>query len=403
MIRAILLDLDDTLITTHSESFFPDYVALMAKRLAALVQEEATLSALRSGVRQASANLDPLKTAEEAFMAAFLEMVNRPPEEVRKAFETFYTVDFPSMRGRITPRPQAVRLLDWLFSHDYIVVVATNPVTPESTIRQRMAWGEIPIERYPFTLVTTLETMHFTKPNPEYYDEILARAGARPEEALMVGDDWERDIAGPISAGLSTFWVTNGHTPPDGQRGKADGHGSFDTFVDGVVAGWLDTLEPPCKTRDALLHQLSATPAAIDALLRDHPTDVIARQPSPDEWSVLITISHLRCHERSEDRPWLKRILAEDDPFISATHSQETHAPRPQAPHEELRAFAEQRKETVAWLKTLPDEVWARRARHSIFGPTCFREMIGFMAEHDRTHLRQMHVAIDHVTRPQAR
>jgi FMN phosphatase YigB (HAD superfamily) len=399
MIKAILLDLDDTLITANSESFFPEYVALMARRLSVLAAEETALSALRSGVRAAGTDLDPLKTTEEVFMTAFAEMVTRPREEIQAAFETFFTTDLPTLRGRVSARQKAIQLLDWLFAHDYTVVVATNPVTPETAIHQRMAWGQIPIGRYPFALITTLETMHFTKPNPHYYEEILARTGARPEETLMVGDHWEWDIEGAVNAGLNTFWVTDGQASPDRPEGEADGQGTFDTFVDLVFSGWLATLEPLCRTQDALLSQLAAMPAAIDTLLRTYSKDVIEQHPGEDEWSVVDAISHLRCHELTEDRPWLERILAEENPFISATHSQQTREPRPKAPHEELQAFAELRAETVAWLKTLPGEAWQRRARHSIFGPTCFEEMIGFMGEHGRTHLRQMHVAIEDICR----
>jgi hypothetical protein len=32
---------------------------------------------------------------------------------------------------------------------------------------------------------------------------------------------------------------------------------------------------------------------------------------------------------------------------------------------------------------------WSRKARHAIFGPTAFVEVIGFMADHDRLHVQQ--------------
>jgi FMN phosphatase YigB (HAD superfamily) len=344
-----------------------------------------------------------LTTAEETFMESFLGAVKRPREVVAEAFEIFYAVDFPTMFDRISPRPAAIQLLDWLFANDYTVVVATNPVTPESAIHQRMAWGQIPITRYPFALVTTLETMHFAKPNPEYFDEVIARIGAKPEETLLVGDHWERDVVGAIAAGLNTFWITNEKTPPNNQAINPDGTGTIEVFADLVLSRRLDELQSQPRTRTALLHQLAAMPAAIDTLLREYPVDAIERKPSDSEWSVQDVISHLGCHELSEDRLWLETILSEENPFISATHSLQTRTPRPKPAAEELRAFAELRAETVAWLKTLPDGAWTRRARHSIFGPTYFEEMIGFMVEHDRTHLHQMRVALERVHSNQPR
>jgi hypothetical protein len=40
-------------------------------------------------------------------------------------------------------------------------------------------------------------------------------------------------------------------------------------------------------------------------------------------------------------------------------------------------------------LKNLDGEIWSRRARHAIFGPTDFLEVTGFFADHDRMHVQQ--------------
>lgn len=402
MIKAVLLDLDDTLITTHTEVFFPDYLKLLAERIGAIMPMEMLAPALTASVEAMLTNLAPLTTSEEAFWRAFFAKVDHPREEILSAFQAFYAQDFPQLQPRIMPRAHTRHLLGWLFDNDHLVVVATNPVTPETAIYQRMAWGQIDMERYPFALVTTLETMHFAKPNPEYFEEILARIGVRPEEALMVGNDWEEDIVCAAAAGLNTFWVTDGQTASHDGRVGTDGWGTLETLLDLVRSGWLETLAPRPTTRIALMRRLAAMPAAIDALLREHPREVIEQCPCEGEWSVQGVIAHLRCHELREDRPWLEHILEEDNPFISATVSTSTRAPQPGDPHEELWEFAQMRAETVSWLKGLPNEQWARPARHSIFGPTYFEEMVAFMTEHDRVHLRQMRVAIEEVYKSRA-
>jgi hypothetical protein len=40
-------------------------------------------------------------------------------------------------------------------------------------------------------------------------------------------------------------------------------------------------------------------------------------------------------------------------------------------------------------LKEQKQEMWSRRARHAIFGPTNFLEVVGFIADHDRLHIQQ--------------
>lgn len=51
------------------------------------------------------------------------------------------------------------------------------------------------------------ENSHFCKPNPRYYQEILDRLDCRPDEAIMIGDDWENDIEPAARAGLRTYWI----------------------------------------------------------------------------------------------------------------------------------------------------------------------------------------------------
>jgi hypothetical protein len=54
-----------------------------------------------------------------------------------------------------------------------------------------------------------------------------------------------------------------------------------------------------------------------------------------------------------------------------------------------LAEFASARIETLKLLKGLDENVWARPARHAIFGPTDFLEVTSFMADHDRLHIQQ--------------
>jgi HAD superfamily hydrolase (TIGR01509 family) len=56
-----------------------------------------------------------------------------------------------------------------------------------------------------------------SKPDPEIFRMALDRVGARPEEAVMIGDSWAADIAGARAAGLAAIWFNpRGLTPPEG-------------------------------------------------------------------------------------------------------------------------------------------------------------------------------------------
>ena len=65
--------------------------------------------------------------------------------------------------------------------------------------------------------------MHFSKPHPKYYLEIAGRIGRRPDECVMVGDDWGNDIAPAMRAGLRVYWVNTSAEVPPGFDPRARG------------------------------------------------------------------------------------------------------------------------------------------------------------------------------------
>jgi HAD superfamily hydrolase (TIGR01549 family) len=52
------------------------------------------------------------------------------------------------------------------------------------------------------------------KPDPAVFELTLRLIGAQASEAIMVGDNWERDVQGALSAGMKAVWVSHGRTPP---------------------------------------------------------------------------------------------------------------------------------------------------------------------------------------------
>lgn len=55
------------------------------------------------------------------------------------------------------------------------------------------------------------------KPHRRIFETALQEAGVAPEEALMVGDDWEADVIGARTLGMPAVYVErHGHSAPDG-------------------------------------------------------------------------------------------------------------------------------------------------------------------------------------------
>ena len=54
----------------------------------------------------------------------------------------------------------------------------------------------------------------YMKPHLSIFSTALARVGARPEEAVMVGDSIRQDIEGALRAGMRAVLLHRGEMPP---------------------------------------------------------------------------------------------------------------------------------------------------------------------------------------------
>jgi len=213
-IRAILFDLDDTLLENNMERFLRAYFGLLAPHVAAYVPPEIFMPALLAATRAMVENTDSTVTNRQAFITDFFPRVSRTADEMMPLFDDFYATQFGKLRSQARRLPEARATVQAAFEAGYDVVIATNPLFPETAIRQRMEWADV--ADFPFRLVTSYEIMHSCKPHPRYYTEIAERIGRQPGECVMIGDDWGNDIAPAMRAGMRVYWVnTDAEAPPE--------------------------------------------------------------------------------------------------------------------------------------------------------------------------------------------
>ncbi len=391
MTLTLLLDLDDTLLDTNMEAFIPAYFQALASHLSSLVAPEVMLPALMAGTRQMMASEDPAFTLRQVFDAEFFPKLGLERQALEAAIEEFYDRVFPTLGTLTRPRPEAVELVEWAFSRGYRVAIATDPFFPLKATHHRLRFAGLPPEKYPFALVSSYETFHFTKSHAAYFAEVLGRLGWPEGPVLMVGNDAERDLAPASRLGLATFWV-NGD-PAKSSDPAANGRGSLAHLKEWLATVDFKSLEPRFKTSASCLALLTAAPAVVASLAAQLPASSWTRRPVPAEWALTEILCHLRDTEREVNLPRLQTILSETEPFIAARNTDVWAEERKYLEQDGATALAEfiaTRKETLQILKGLSPTEWERRARHSIFGPTNLLEMMCFAAEHDRLHIQQI-------------
>ena len=213
--QTVLFDLDDTLLGNDMEQFLPRYFALLGEYARPIFADRRQLlQELLHGTQAMIADPDPALTNREKFWRTFTERTGLDQAEAEPFFNRFYEEAFPRLQAVTERRPVARRLVRACFERGLQVVIATNPLFPRRAIEQRLAWAGVPVTEFDFALVTSYENVHAAKPHPAYYREILARVGAEPETALMVGDHWENDMAPAAGLGMRIFWVAPERAEP---------------------------------------------------------------------------------------------------------------------------------------------------------------------------------------------
>jgi len=137
---------------------------------------------------------------------------------------------------------------------------------------------------------------------------------------------------------------------------------------------------------------LSITPARWLALTSLLPADLLARQPSPGEWSALECLGHLLDTERYVFPARVELFLAGRD--LEAFNPDTQGSSVDQSPAEMAAEFARLREASLAALQKVSQADLLRTARHSELGMVTLGEMLHQWAAHDLNHTVQAERAL---------
>ena len=388
MTLTLLLDLDDTLLNTNLERFIPAYFQALATELAVHVQPDLMLRALASGTLRMKESADFSRTLEEVFASEFYPPLNASRGELDSAVENFYDRVFPGLAGLTAPKPTTRPFVNWAISQGFRLAIATDPILPRKAAYHRVRWAGLDPDQ--FEIISTYDEFHFSKTHPAYYAELLGRMGWPDGPVLMAGNDIERDILPAQKLGLATFHIDEYPNPrsilEDPRRGDLQSLRSWLESTD------LTTLIPSLRSIDSVMGVLRSTPAVVLGLTHGLPPSAWCYESGPEEWTLTELVCHLRDTEREVHHAQLKIFHEQKEPFVprpdtAVWASQREY--REEDGQSALLEFLSARKETIELLTTISDDNWSRKARHAIFGPTDFLEVVKFMADHDRLHIQQ--------------
>jgi len=208
-IKAILFDLDNTLLDVDLDKFIPQYLKLLAQSVAHIIAPKKFISKLLKASKAIEEN-NGRSTNEEIYANAFFPLEGHTREEIEPFFDNFYKNDFSKLRQYTRKKLEARSVVQTAFDKGYDVVIATTPMLPATAIEQRLDWADV--ADFPYRLITTIENSHATKSLTHllYYEQILDKIGYPADACLMVGDDEKDMIAARL--GMQTFFIEDKET-----------------------------------------------------------------------------------------------------------------------------------------------------------------------------------------------
>lgn len=229
--KAVLFDLDGTLLPMDQDGFVKLYFGALAKKLSPHGYEaDKLIAAIWQGTRVMVKN-DGTKSNEAAFWDYFASLFGEEARKDEPLFEAFYRTDFVQAKGACGYTEKAAELVVAVKEKGLRTALATNPIFPDIATSQRIQWAGL--KKEDFELYTTYENARFCKPNPAYYRDILDAMGLRGEDCLMIGNDAVEDVAA-MQCGMQVFLIEDCLLNGDKVDITGIPHGSFDDAIEFV-------------------------------------------------------------------------------------------------------------------------------------------------------------------------
>ena len=231
-IKAVLFDLDGTLLPMDQDVFIGDYFKRISTKLALHGYEpKQFIDTIWKGTYVMIKNNSD-KCNEEVFWQYAVSVYGDKIRNDKPLFDEFYEQEFDKIKAVCGHNPKAKETVDALKKIGYKVALATNPIFPERATRWRMNWAGLTPDDFEF--YTTYENINCCKPNPAYFIEVAKRIGVEPQECLMVGNDVSDDMVAE-KVGMKVFLLTDCLINKNEEDITKYPNGSFDELMEYIM------------------------------------------------------------------------------------------------------------------------------------------------------------------------
>jgi FMN phosphatase YigB (HAD superfamily) len=190
-IKAVLFDLDNTLLLFDERKFFEAYSQNLYLSFKDVLSMQEFAKRLIASTQVMTMNGGNQSNAE-CFIQEFSNGLAVNKDKIWQRFEKFYEEKFEQFEYLMSPLPNARNILEKIYKNNIKIIIASNPMFPANVQLFRLNWAGL--EDFPFELITDATNSTYCKPNLNYYLEICRNINIEPQYCLMVGNDSLNDM-----------------------------------------------------------------------------------------------------------------------------------------------------------------------------------------------------------------
>ncbi len=205
--KAILFDLDGTLLPMDNDVFTKGYFTELTKKLSPLgLEPDKMVDAVWGGTKAMVKN-DGTRINEDVFWDTFSHLTKKDINIFKPDADKFYLNEFANAKKYTKENPLAIDAVRTARNTGAKVICATNPLFPLNGQLMRLSW--IGLEDEDFDYITSYESESYCKPNPMYYSALCEKMGVDPKDCLLIGNDIKEDMLSASSIGIDCYFVTD--------------------------------------------------------------------------------------------------------------------------------------------------------------------------------------------------
>ena len=207
--KAVLFDLDGTLLPMNEEQFLRGYFGRLYKFMAPYgYEKDSFVAGVWYGTNAMRKN-DGKRSCEDVYWDAFISQFEGKDKDLaHQKFDEFYSTDFNNTKQYCFEAHENVKqIIEKCREKADLLIVAANPVFPMIAMRERIEFAGLNPDVFDY--ISSYETSHYAKPNKMFVKEIMDKFNLKKEDVIYFGNSIKEDATPAKELGVKFYLTDN--------------------------------------------------------------------------------------------------------------------------------------------------------------------------------------------------